>query len=312
MSGSRAACRLRARRATMCVELVAEGHLLAERRDAALEGERAHRDLPAVARRADDVVGRGARAVEEDLVELGVAGHLADRAASRPRAGRIGTSRKESPPCLRLPSVGAAQRRRTSRDHCASEVQTFWPSMHPLRRLLEARAASARSRDRSRRSAPSSPGTRTPRRAAIARQEALLLRLGAEREQRRAEQLSPSDRARGRRRRARTPRGRSPARRATRRARRTRAASRRRSSARAPSARSQARALLDGACSSPGPPRRAAPQTGRQARPPASPRFRGGSALSSGANPSLTVARGRSEIDARDPRAHAHASPPPC
>jgi hypothetical protein len=42
------------------VELTLECHLLAERRGAALERERAHADLPAVAGLAHHVVGRGA------------------------------------------------------------------------------------------------------------------------------------------------------------------------------------------------------------------------------------------------------------
>src|SRR6187431_1477199 len=61
------------------VELAAEGHLLGERRDATLEVEQRHRDLPALARRTQDAVGVGARAVEEELVELRIAGHLANR-----------------------------------------------------------------------------------------------------------------------------------------------------------------------------------------------------------------------------------------
>ena len=57
-------------------ELALEADLLAQRGDAALEGERGHRHLPPAVDRADDAVLRGARAVEEDLAELGRARHL--------------------------------------------------------------------------------------------------------------------------------------------------------------------------------------------------------------------------------------------
>src|SRR5581483_7962982 len=46
----------------------------------ALVREDAHRDLPAVARLSDDVVARDADLIEEDLVELRLARHLAERA----------------------------------------------------------------------------------------------------------------------------------------------------------------------------------------------------------------------------------------
>ena len=61
-------------------ELPIEGHLLSEGEHAPFERERAHRDLPAVSGRPDDHVRWGAGAVEEDLVELGGAGDLADGA----------------------------------------------------------------------------------------------------------------------------------------------------------------------------------------------------------------------------------------
>ena len=54
--------------------------LLAQRGHAALEGQRAHRDPPAVAGLADHQVGVGAGVVEEHLVEFRVAGQLHDRA----------------------------------------------------------------------------------------------------------------------------------------------------------------------------------------------------------------------------------------
>lgn len=62
------------------VELVLELELLAERRGAALEGERAHRHPPAIPGGADDVIRRRARVVEEHLAEFAVAGDLHDRA----------------------------------------------------------------------------------------------------------------------------------------------------------------------------------------------------------------------------------------
>src|SRR5690606_20648540 len=68
-----------ARRGGDLVQLVTEGELLAERRGAALEGQRAHGDLPAFADAAHHVARRGAGAVEEHLVELAVAGELDDR-----------------------------------------------------------------------------------------------------------------------------------------------------------------------------------------------------------------------------------------
>ena len=62
------------------LELALERDLLAQGGDAALDGERGHGHLPAVAGLADDQVGGGARAVEEHLAELRGAGELADRA----------------------------------------------------------------------------------------------------------------------------------------------------------------------------------------------------------------------------------------
>ena len=61
------------------VELAGEADLLAQGRDAALEAEQPHRHPPALARLADDQVGGGAGAGEEDLVELRAAGELLDR-----------------------------------------------------------------------------------------------------------------------------------------------------------------------------------------------------------------------------------------
>ena len=56
-----------------------ERELLRQERGAALEAERCHRDLPALTDRTEHVVLRGARAVEEDLVELGAPRHLTQR-----------------------------------------------------------------------------------------------------------------------------------------------------------------------------------------------------------------------------------------
>ena len=67
------------------LELAAESDLLAEHGRAALDGQRGLGDPPAVARFADHVGGVGARAVEEDLVELRGAGQLPDRAHRDPR-----------------------------------------------------------------------------------------------------------------------------------------------------------------------------------------------------------------------------------
>ena len=61
------------------LELALEAELLGEERGAALEAERRHRDLPAVVHLAEHHRAVGARVVEEHLVELGRPGHLLDR-----------------------------------------------------------------------------------------------------------------------------------------------------------------------------------------------------------------------------------------
>ena len=144
-------------------ELVLERELLAERRDAALERERRHRDLPAAVHLADDEVEIRPRAVEEDLVELRRRRHLHDRPHLDPRLphrheqvrealvlrrARVGPAEDEAP-------VGQVRRRRPD----------LLPVDHP-RVARRAPPASARSRGPSPRSAPSSPGTtaRPPRR----------------------------------------------------------------------------------------------------------------------------------------------------
>ena len=60
------------------VELAPESELEAEQRHAALEGQRGERDAPALTDPSHHVVDMGARAVEEDLVELAGAGQLGD------------------------------------------------------------------------------------------------------------------------------------------------------------------------------------------------------------------------------------------
>src|SRR6202035_2120375 len=62
------------------VELFAEVDDIAQEADTPLEAERGQRNPPAVVDLSDDEVGGRAGAVEEDLVELGRAGDLADRA----------------------------------------------------------------------------------------------------------------------------------------------------------------------------------------------------------------------------------------
>ena len=153
------------RRVDHLLQLVLELELLAERGGAALERERAHRHLPAVARRADDVARRRARAVEEHLGELRVAGDLHDRADLDARLLHRHEQVRESLVALRR-GIGAA--------HDEAPVAPLRPRgpdllavQHPLARRRVPRA-SGRSRDPSRRSAPSSPDTRSlrPRRSA--------------------------------------------------------------------------------------------------------------------------------------------------
>ncbi len=62
------------------LELVAKLHLLAQGRDATLEAEQRHGNTPAVAGRAENIVGRGHGIIEEHLVELRGAGKLLDGA----------------------------------------------------------------------------------------------------------------------------------------------------------------------------------------------------------------------------------------
>ena len=62
------------------VELACETDLLTKGGHAALELQQPHRDFPTLARLTDDEVGVGGRVVEEDLVEFRCAGELLDRA----------------------------------------------------------------------------------------------------------------------------------------------------------------------------------------------------------------------------------------
>ena len=143
------------------VELAGEADDLGEHRDAALEAEQRHRDLPALAGLADHQVGGGAGAGEEDLVELGAAGQLLDR----PDLDAVLVERHQQE---RQPAVALASRARcgqSTKTHwlkCALDVHTFWPSItHSSAR----RGApwSARWPGRSRRPARSSPAPTAPR-----------------------------------------------------------------------------------------------------------------------------------------------------
>ena len=117
----------RARSSTSSSSL-GEGEVLPERRHAPLEGERAHGDPPPVVDGADDVVGGGAGAGEERLVELAVAGELHDRAGSRCRAGPSARAGSEMPLCFGASRLVRASTKHQSA-HSASDVHTFWPSM---------------------------------------------------------------------------------------------------------------------------------------------------------------------------------------
>ena len=107
-------------------ELVLERELLRQERGAALEAERRHRDLPALADRAEHVLLGGARTVEEHLVELGAAGHLAERPhldaglVHRAQAGTRG-------PWCDFDSGSVRHTTKHQSARCASVVHTFWP-----------------------------------------------------------------------------------------------------------------------------------------------------------------------------------------
>ena len=183
ISGSRA-LPLRLRERDDLRQLVPEQHLLAERRDAALEGERAHRHLPALARRADHVLARRARAVEEHLEELGVAGDLHDRPDLD--AGLVHRHEQVREPLVPLRrGIGAADDEAPVRPR-----RPGGPHLLAVDHPLVALEARARLHVREVRA-------RVRLRVALApdllagddrRQEAALLRLAAEGDQRRAEQ----------------------------------------------------------------------------------------------------------------------------
>ena len=93
--------------------------LLPHERRAALVGERRVRDPPALVLGADEVLDRHLDVVEEDLVELALAGDLAQRADLDARRRPSGSRASRCPGALRRVRVGAHQRdgpvRRTSR-----------------------------------------------------------------------------------------------------------------------------------------------------------------------------------------------------
>ena len=112
------------------VELAGEADLLAQRGDAALEPERAHRDPPALARLTDHQVGGGAGAVEEDLVELRRAGELLDRAG--PRRRLVHRHQQERQPVVALRArLGAGDDEAPVR-HLGHRRPHLLPVDHPL------------------------------------------------------------------------------------------------------------------------------------------------------------------------------------
>ena len=115
ISGSSAAP-LRLRQLDDAGKLTRITDLLAQRGHAALEGQRAHRDPPAVTGLADHQVGVGAGVVEEHLVELGVAGQLDDRP-------HLDTGLVQ-----RHQQVGQARRAAWSPSRCARPRSTTAPS----------------------------------------------------------------------------------------------------------------------------------------------------------------------------------------
>ena len=143
------------------VQLAGEPDLLAERGDPPLEGQRADRDPPAVAGRADDVRRGGDGAVEEHLVELRRAGDLRDRPHLDPRLVHGHEQVRQALPAARR-RVGAGQHEAPVGD--VGQRRPHLLSGDPPDVAVEDRRASARRRGRSRRRVRSSPGTRAPRR----------------------------------------------------------------------------------------------------------------------------------------------------
>jgi hypothetical protein len=75
----------------------------------------AHRDAPAGARRAEQAIGRDAHVLEEDLAELGVVGHLLERADGD--AGRLHVDEQQADALvLRRVGLGAAEEEAPVRD----------------------------------------------------------------------------------------------------------------------------------------------------------------------------------------------------
>ena len=140
------------------VVLAHEVALLGQEGGAALEAEHGHRHPPAVADGAEREVRRGARAIEEDLVELGLSGELADRPDLH--AGLVQRAQQEAQPtvagCIR---IGAGTARRSSR-RTGRGWSTPSARRRPSRRR-RGRPGWRRWRDPSRRPARCSPGTRT-------------------------------------------------------------------------------------------------------------------------------------------------------
>ncbi len=103
----------------------------------ALVQERRHRDLPAAAHLAEDVVERHLGAVEEDLVELGLAGELSQRANLDAGAAHVQQQHRQP---------GAAGRRRIGADEqqaAIRHVRVRRPDLLPWRtsRSLSSRPA---------------------------------------------------------------------------------------------------------------------------------------------------------------------------
>ena len=175
----------RAPASTTCVELAREADLLAERRRRRARS-RACPSRPASRRRARRRrVGGGAGAVEEHLVELEVPVSCTIGRISMP-GWSIGTSRYDRPVVPLRARLGAGEHEAPV-GQWASDVHTFWPLIthsSPSRRGLGRHVGEV--------------GAGVGLGVALApqlldradpRQEALLLLVGAERDQRRAEQL---------------------------------------------------------------------------------------------------------------------------
>ena len=141
------------------LELPGEADLLAERRDTTLEAEQRHRDPPPVTGLADDEVGGGPGAGEEDLVELRGAGELADRPDLDPGLVERDEQERQARVALRA-GLGAGEH-----EAPVGQVRQRGPHLLPVEDPLVARPAEPWSRPRrgpSRRRARCSPGTTAP------------------------------------------------------------------------------------------------------------------------------------------------------